>query len=76
MIDDGEAGQVYNESYCMKESVEAKTNAEMNQKMGYFNMADMANTKPYPVQMNAPHENKQLSPEMPGNDDFNYNANR
>ena len=55
-IDNGESGQVSHEAYCMKDSIEAKTNAEMNQKMGYFNSADMANSKPYPVQMNGKKE--------------------
>jgi len=74
-FDDGSSGQVYNEAYCMKESVEAKNNAEMNQKMGYFNMADLANTKAFPVQMTGEKQNRQLGPEA-ADENYNYNADR
>ena len=75
-IDNGESGQVSHEAYCMKDSIEAKTNAEMNQKMGYFNSADMANSKPYPVQMNGEKRNTQIMGDGAGDNDYNYNANR
>lgn len=76
MFEDGESGQVRNEAYCMKDSIEAKTNMEMNQKMGYHDSADMANSKPYPVQMNGEKRNTQIMGNASGDNEYNYNANR
>jgi hypothetical protein len=77
---DGDHGAVENEKnrhyVAMPRSWEAKNNMEMNKGMGYGNMADLANT-PHPATTMEGHKrNVQLSPKMPGEDDFNYNANR
>jgi hypothetical protein len=77
---DGEAGaveNVKNEHYvAMPKSWEARNNKDMNQGMGYGNMADLANTPYPPTKMEGAKRNVQLAPEMPPEDDFNYNANR
>ena len=63
--EDGASGQVENESYCMKQSMQAKNVADMNAKMGYNDMSDLANTKPFPVAMNGAKRNEQLGESMP-----------
>lgn len=77
---DGESGQVMNvkdEQYsAMPKSWQAKNNMDMNKGMGYGNMADLANTAHPPTQMEGAKNNRQLDPRMPGENDFNYNANR
>lgn len=77
---DGESGQVMNvkdQQYsAMKESWQSKNNMEMNKGMGYGNMADLANTPHPATKMEGEHRNVQLSPDMPGENEFNYNANR
>ena len=76
---DGEAGQVENvkdRHYCMEKSWEARNNMDMNKGMGYGNMADLANTPHPATKMEGAKRNVQLSPEMPGENEFNYNANR
>lgn len=63
-----DSGQVCNESYCMKKSMEAKNVDSMTQALGYHDMSDLANTKPYPVQMSDGKDvrrNQQLGPQMP-----------
>ena len=62
---DGVSGQVQNESYCMKRSMQAENVADMNAKMGYHDMSDLANAKPFPVAMVAAKSNVQLAPSMP-----------
>jgi hypothetical protein len=74
-MNDGADGQVMGESYCLKKSVEAKNVDSMSEAMGYHNMSDLANTKPYPVNMPKPHMNKQLGPKA-ADEDYNYNADR
>jgi len=71
----GEEGQVENESYCMKKSVEAKNVDEMNAKMGYHDMADLANTKRPPVEMRGEKANKQEGPKA-SDSKYNYDKNR
>jgi hypothetical protein len=39
-------------------------------------MADLANTAHPPTRMEGHKRDVQLSPEMPGENEFNYNANR
>ena len=77
---DGESGQVENvkdEQYsAMPKSWQARNNVEMNKGMGYGNMADLANTAHPATKMEGAKRNVQLSPSMPGEDEFNYNANR
>lgn len=70
MNDSGD-GQVMFDSYCMKKSIEAKNNAEMNAKLGYNNMSDRANTPKPPVQMKAAKSNPQLSPQA-GKNKYDY----
>ncbi len=60
--DDGEAGQVENESYCMKKSWNARNTMEMNNKMGYHDMGDLANTARPPTPVKAAKSNPQIGP--------------
>lgn len=77
---DGESGQVMNvkdEQYsAMPKSWQAENNKEMNKGMGYNNMADLANTPHPATKMEGAKRNVQLAPDMPGENEFNYNANR
>lgn len=77
---DGESGQVMNvkdEQYsAMPKSWQAENNKEMNKGMGYGNMADLANTAHPATKMEGAKRNTQLDPKMPGENEFNYNANR
>ena len=80
MIDDGESGAVENvkdEQYvAMPKSWQARNNMEMNKGMGYGNMADLANTPHPATSMEGAKRNSQTAPDMPGENEFNYNANR
>jgi len=80
MFDDGESGAVENvkdEHYvAMPKSWQSRNNKEMNKGMGYNNMADMANTAHPATSMEGEKRNVQLSPKMPGENDFNYDKNR
>jgi hypothetical protein len=80
MIDDGEKGAVENkkgEHYvAMPRSWEARNNRDMNQGMGYNNMADLANTPHPATRMEGDKRNVQLEPRMPGENEFNYDKNR
>lgn len=80
MIDDGESGAVENvkdQHYvAMPKSWEARNNMEMNKAMGYNNMADLANVAHPATKMEGAKNNAQLSPKMPGENDFNYDKNR
>jgi hypothetical protein len=60
----------------MPKSWEARNNMEMNKGMGYNSMADMANTPHPATKMEGATRNVQLSPKMPGENDFNYDKNR
>ena len=79
-MDDGKSGAVENkkdEHYvAMPMSWEARNNMDMNKGMGYGNMADLANTPHPATKMEGEKRNKQLDPKMPGENEFNYNANR
>jgi hypothetical protein len=61
-IDDGEAGQVENESYCMKKSWNARNVDQMTTAMGYHDMSDLANTARPPTPVKAAKENMQVGP--------------
>jgi hypothetical protein len=80
MMSDGKEGAVENvkdEHYvAMPKSWEARNNMQMNKGMGYGNMADIANTAHPPTKMEGAKNNRQLDPKMPGENEFNYNANR
>lgn len=80
MIDDGESGAVENrkdEQYvAMPKSWQARNNMDMNKGMGYGNMADLANTAHPVTPIKMEKRNVQLSPEMPGENEFDYDKNR
>lgn len=82
MVDifDGEAGAVENikdrHYAAMPKSWEARNNEDMNKGMGYNNMADLANVPHPATQMTGEKRNVQLSPRMPGENEFNYDKNR
>lgn len=60
---DGVSGQVEGEAYCMKKSWNARNIDEMNNKMGYHNMSDLANTpKPATEGAKNSRSNPQLGP--------------
>lgn len=77
---DGESGAVENvkdkQYSAMPKSWQARNNEEMNKGMGYGNMADLANTPHPATRMEGEKKNVQLSPKMPGENEFNYNKNR
>ena len=79
-MDDGKSGaveNVKNEHYvAMPKSWQARNNMDMNQGMGYGNMADLANTAHPPTQMKGEKRNVQLSPRLPGENEFNYDGKR
>ena len=73
---DGVQGQVENDPYCMDNSWQARNVKQMNQAAGYNNMADLANSSTPPTQMTGEKMNKQLDPNMPGDNAYNYDKNR
>lgn len=77
---DGDHGAVENEKgkhyVAMPKSWESKNNMDMNKGMGYENMADLANTPHPATKMEGAKRNVQISPRMPAEDKFNYNAMR
>ena len=79
-MDDGESGAVENVKdkhyVAMPKSWEARNNEDMNKGMGYNNMADLANTPHPATKMEGAKKNVQLAPDMPGENEFNYNSNR
>jgi hypothetical protein len=60
--DDGEAGQVENEQYCMKKSWNARNVDQMTNAMGYHDMGDLANTARPPTPVKAAKSNPQMGP--------------
>lgn len=62
-MDDGESGQVMNESYCMKKSWNAKNTDSMTEMMGYNSASDLANTPKAPTPSKAMKSNPQVGPE-------------
>jgi hypothetical protein len=73
---DGASGQVENDSFCMDKSLNARNNKEMNNKMGYHNMADKANTPPAPVSMMGEKVRDQSGPKLPGDNSYNYGGSK
>ena len=73
---DGVDGQVENDPYCMDKSWQSRNVKQMNDASGYHNMADLANSSTPPTMMKGEKMNKQLGPEMPGDNDYNYDRNR
>lgn len=62
----GSHDSVENMAYCMP-SMQKRNTDSMNRDMGYFDSADLANTKPFPVQMGAERKNSQLGPQGASN---------
>jgi hypothetical protein len=58
----GAEGAVEHEAYCMPSEQKQNTD-QMNAAQGYHDMADLANAKPFPVQMGRERKNLQLGPE-------------
>ena len=58
----GDWGAVEHEAYCMP-SEEKRNVDSMSEKMGYHDMGNLANTKPWPAPMGREHRNLQLGPE-------------
>ena len=58
-----EAGEVENESYALKKNFNARNTMEMNAKMGYHDMGDLANTARPPTPVKAAKSNPQVGPE-------------
>lgn len=79
MYDDGEKGAVVNEKNehyaAMPMTWQAKNNRDMNEKMKYNEMADMANTAHPVTPSHAAKNNRQLGPKAEDNV-YNYNADR
>lgn len=79
-MNDGESGAVENrkdEHYvAMPGSWQARNNMDMNKAMGYNNMSDLSNVAHPPISMESAKKNSQLSPDMPGEDKFNYDKMR
>ena len=74
---DGQVMNVKDEQYsAMPKSWQAENNKMMNEGMGYATMGDLANTPHPATKMEGAKRNSQLSPKMPGEDEFNYNKNR
>lgn len=71
----GVKGSVENESYCMP-SWNKRNVEDMNTKMGFHNMSDRANSSTPPTRMTAAKSNPQLSPRMPGDNQYNYDKMR
>ena len=79
-MDDGREGAVENvkdEHYvAMPKSWQHRNNVDMNKGMGYNNMSDLANAQHPPTKMEGAKRNVQLSPDMPGENEFDYDKNR
>ncbi len=61
-MDDGTNSQVEGESYCLKKSFNVRNVEEMNMKMKYNDLSDLANT-PRPVTpVKAASSNPQMGP--------------
>jgi hypothetical protein len=73
---DGVKGQVENDPYCMDKSWQSRNVKEMNTASGYHNMADLANSSTPPTMMKGEKKNPQMSPNMPGENKYDYDKNR
>lgn len=62
MAEYGKYESVENEAYCMP-SMQKRNTDTMNLKSGYHDMSDLANTKPWPVEMGREKKNSQLGPQ-------------
>ena len=61
-MDDGESSQVEGESYCLKKSFNVRNVEEMNMKMKYNDLSDLANTPRPATAMKAQKSNPQMGP--------------
>jgi hypothetical protein len=75
MADYEKDGQVSNTNYCMKDSMQAKNVDMMNKGLKYNDLADLANTKAFPVNMVGATRNEQEGPKAADNR-YNYDKNR
>lgn len=57
-----EAGEVEGTNYAMKKSWQARNVADMNAKMGYHDMSDLANTAKPVTPVKAAKSNPQVGP--------------
>ncbi len=71
MADYKDGAAVENDAYCMP-SWQQRNVDDMNQRMGYHNMADRANAAHPPTPVKAAKSNPQLSPKMPGDNQYDY----
>ena len=62
----GSDWSVEHEAYCVN-SMQKRNTDQMNSASGYFDMSDLANTKPFPVQMSKERKNSQLGPQGASN---------
>lgn len=58
----GAHDSVEREAYCMP-SMQKRNTEQMNNAQGYHDLSDLANTKPFPVDMGRERKNSQLGPE-------------
>lgn len=61
-LDDGVAGQVEGESFCMKKNFHVRDVERTNQLSGYHDMGDLANTPKFPTPETGAKANKQNGP--------------
>ena len=59
---EGVRGAVEKEAYCMP-SMQKQNTDQMNNASGYHDLSDLANSKPFPVQMGRERKNSQLGPQ-------------
>ena len=78
-MDDGKSGAVRNEKnqqyVALPNTWQAENNRDMNEKMGYGNLSDLANCAHPPTPVHAAKNNMQLGPKS-FDSDYNYNADR
>lgn len=61
-MDDGTSSQVEATNYCLKQSWQARNVADMNSKMHYNDLSDLANTAKPVTPVKAAKSNPQMGP--------------